>query len=419
MKRLISLLTLAAATMLGQTLINGPRVVAGGINYCEDAGSTDAYACALSPAITAYATGAQYTFKAATANTGGATLALCGLTATAIVKYVGGTAQALADNDIRAGAVVTVVYDGTNFQLVSALGNGGSGGGDTTSVANSGSSGAAVLKTGTNVTARKLKEGTNVTITENTDDITIAASGGSSYDPTDATQFSLVEDFASFDNIAGNHGIGNHSWWIKTYAGSGHGKEDVAQASDGSDKDHPGVIRIFTVATSGTGFSFAPMMYDKEARYILPSATGWKGCAVFALETLTNVSLWIGPAREGATVQPNNFVGLYYTAAGSAGNWQYGARRYYNSSYTYSDSEIAATTGWHKFCAWSDANTTSKVYVQLDANTQKSICAAGCDITGSIVAEYGTGWDFRLTNTANENKSLLIDWLGLKATVTR
>lgn len=52
--------------------------------------------------------------------------------------------------------------------------------GEITSVTNSGASGAGVLKTGTNVTARRLVAGSNVTITENTDDITIAATGGGS-----------------------------------------------------------------------------------------------------------------------------------------------------------------------------------------------------------------------------------------------
>lgn len=45
-------------------------------------------------------------------------------------------------------------------------------------IANSGSTGAAVLKTGPGVTARKIKAGSNVTITQNTDDIEIAATGG-------------------------------------------------------------------------------------------------------------------------------------------------------------------------------------------------------------------------------------------------
>ncbi len=54
-------------------------------------------------------------------------------------------------------------------------GTGGGEGGDTTVVNNSGS-GAQVLKTGTNIDARTLTAGANVTITQNSNDITIAAS---------------------------------------------------------------------------------------------------------------------------------------------------------------------------------------------------------------------------------------------------
>jgi len=49
--------------------------------------------------------------------------------------------------------------------------------GDTTVVANSGASGASVLKTGTNVTARKIIGGTDIAVVENTDDITINYDG--------------------------------------------------------------------------------------------------------------------------------------------------------------------------------------------------------------------------------------------------
>ncbi len=94
-----------------------------------DAGSTDTYACNLGTAITAYVAGTQYSFKANTANTGAATINFNGLGAKTIVKYQGGAAQTLSNNDIRAGAWVIVMYDGTNMQLVSTLGNGGGGGG--------------------------------------------------------------------------------------------------------------------------------------------------------------------------------------------------------------------------------------------------------------------------------------------------
>lgn len=91
--------------------------------YCADAGSTDAYACSLSPAITAYVTGAVYRFKANTANTGAATINLNSLGAKTIVKVAGGVTTALADNDIRSGQFAEVIYDGTNMQLQSTLGN--------------------------------------------------------------------------------------------------------------------------------------------------------------------------------------------------------------------------------------------------------------------------------------------------------
>jgi hypothetical protein len=92
--------------------------------YCADAGSTDAYACSLTPPITAYTTGAHYFFKANTANTGVATLALNGIASPVTIKKpVGGATTDLDNNDIRSGQIVEVVYDGTNFQMVSMLGN--------------------------------------------------------------------------------------------------------------------------------------------------------------------------------------------------------------------------------------------------------------------------------------------------------
>lgn len=71
-------------------------------------------------------------------------------------------------------SLATVTPASHDFTIFTGAGGGG---GDLTTVANSGDTGASVLKTGTNVTARKIIAGTNVTVTENTDDITIDASG--------------------------------------------------------------------------------------------------------------------------------------------------------------------------------------------------------------------------------------------------
>jgi hypothetical protein len=87
-------------------------------DYVIDTGSATAYAIAPTPAITAYVTGQRFLFKATHANTTTTpTLAVNGLTAKTIVKP---TATALNVGDIPLNGMIEVVYDGTNFEIVSA-----------------------------------------------------------------------------------------------------------------------------------------------------------------------------------------------------------------------------------------------------------------------------------------------------------
>lgn len=125
MKRLLLFLPFALGA---QTLLNSDVVVVGGLNYCSDAGSTDAYACALPRAITAYQAGQQLLFRANTANTGGATVNFNSVGAIAIKKS--GTSGLVdpADGEICAGCFTLVVYTGTVFQMVGAPGTSSSGG---------------------------------------------------------------------------------------------------------------------------------------------------------------------------------------------------------------------------------------------------------------------------------------------------
>lgn len=97
--------------------------------FAADAGSTDAYVVTLAPAITGYVTGCRYRFKANTANAGACTINFNSLGAKAIKKAAGGITTDLADNDIRAGQWVDLVFDGTNMQMQSTLGNAPAGGG--------------------------------------------------------------------------------------------------------------------------------------------------------------------------------------------------------------------------------------------------------------------------------------------------
>lgn len=94
--------------------------------YCADAGANDTYTCSLSPAIASYSTGAMYLVKANTANTGAATINLNSIGATTIKKKSSSSVTVdLDDNDVPAGAIMLLAYDGTNMQLLSTLGNAG------------------------------------------------------------------------------------------------------------------------------------------------------------------------------------------------------------------------------------------------------------------------------------------------------
>ena len=84
--------------------------------YAADAGSNDTYVITLSPAPTSYTNGMVVHFKANTVNTGAATININSLGAKTIVKGVNTT---LADGDIGAGQLLTLIYDGTNFVLQS------------------------------------------------------------------------------------------------------------------------------------------------------------------------------------------------------------------------------------------------------------------------------------------------------------
>ena len=88
------------------------------MQYAADGGATDAYAITLAPAPSAYASGQVFHFKANTANTTACTLNVNSLGAKTIKKHKD---QDLATGDIEAGQIITVAYDGTNFQMQSQL----------------------------------------------------------------------------------------------------------------------------------------------------------------------------------------------------------------------------------------------------------------------------------------------------------
>ena len=84
------------------------------LNYADDTGSANTYVIAPTPAITAYAAGQRFSFKATEANTGASTLAVSGKAATPIKNRDG---TDIGADIIPVDGVISVVHDGTNFQI--------------------------------------------------------------------------------------------------------------------------------------------------------------------------------------------------------------------------------------------------------------------------------------------------------------
>jgi hypothetical protein len=90
------------------------QVQGGAATFITVAG-TDTLTGTVSPALSAYATGNQFSFVVANTNTGAVTLNVDGIGAKAITRT--GT-TALIAGDMVAGQAVEIIYDGTRFQLV-------------------------------------------------------------------------------------------------------------------------------------------------------------------------------------------------------------------------------------------------------------------------------------------------------------
>lgn len=111
--------TLTGAT--GAALSATPDVIQstiqkGGQSYVALGGAANTYTGTMAPAIAAYTTGMRIYAKVNVANTGASTLNLNNLGAKSIKKTVTSDLQA---GDLPANAIVELVYDGTNLQLVS------------------------------------------------------------------------------------------------------------------------------------------------------------------------------------------------------------------------------------------------------------------------------------------------------------
>ena len=100
-----------AATMVQQVELQAQAT-----NYAVDTGSVNAYACTLTPAITTPVNGMPIRLKVANTNTGASTFNP-GSGAASIRRADG---SALIGNELIAGNIVTLIYDGTYYRIAAA-----------------------------------------------------------------------------------------------------------------------------------------------------------------------------------------------------------------------------------------------------------------------------------------------------------
>jgi hypothetical protein len=238
-------------------------------------------------------------------------------------------------------AAVSFATPQTGRCVVNGTGGGGITTGEESVAANSGT-GAAVLKTGTNVTARTLKAGTNVVISAAADEITISATGASGgiTSINSQTAASQALSAGSFVNIASSSNI--HTISVTGTQGSGTRLATVnASPSDGCAGWSGGTLMSLgapcgsgggSAYMAGAGISIADGAISVDAATVPTFLSGvaplsdWSGGAdTVAPQACAEKAFTLGGAAMGDAVAPGwpatlpaNLTGTMYVAASSS-----------------------------------------------------------------------------------------------------
>lgn len=342
--------------------------------FAADAGSTDAYVIALSPAITAYVTGAHYRFKANTANTGACTIDINGVGAKTIKKAAGGITTDLATNDILAGQWVDLVYDGTNMQMQSLLGNAGGGSG----TVNSGTAGRlAYYATSTTAVSEAVLPKFEVAAADNLSDYTFYNVLNYPFAKTDTTgrnAFGIVSNDADASNPFG-----------MTLNMTGHASTALS--------------RKVKIDVGGVGAAQAGTLQFNVGSFEILTTTGTGDTTLKVTGTASEVCIEAPSSNEGIWMKPN---GTGYFHVGAAAYSPLGTYTIYNSfEYPFAKTDTSARNVF--FIGSNDASNPFGVLFNITGNAtaasrvaQLSVGAVGADnggelrLGGTKVTQY---WD--------------------------
>lgn len=282
------LTALGAATAATDAMQLQQLVVSGAV-YQTSGGSSNAYTLTPSPAITAYAEGQRFFFKANHTNTGSATMDVSGLGAVSLLNTPGGNTISAA-GAITSGIIYEIVYNGSNFCVVS---NHGQVVGKTLTI--DGADGASISATADTSIALSVTH---------TDNDTLALAAACSHATFIGTVFRLLATRAATNayNFAQfySNNTGDKEF---QFSGDGNGTCDGSWAGSGADyaeyfETDPGHM---LASTPGV----AVIIEGDRAR---PAKEG---------EEPDGVSRPKGPSRTGAIIgnAPLNWPGKYVTDA--------------------------------------------------------------------------------------------------------
>jgi hypothetical protein len=406
----------------------------GSLTYLTSVSGTNTILATGPVGMTAYATGQVFRFIAAGANTGATTININSIGAIAIVKING---SALISGDIPSGAMVSVAYDGTNFQLQSTVGVTSFSAGATGFTPVSATSGAVTLAG----VLGKLNGGTgaltaSITFVARTSNVaTITTSGVHGFVTGDYVTVAAVTNTA----FNGNFTItGTPTTTSFTYAQTAFNVSTTADTGTVTDLSYcnlaTNVTGILYPNFGGTGVATIPTgnlitgNATNAVNTVAPSNNG-QSLVVTAGTSVTAGSFVIGATYTITSVGTTSFtsigasantVGVSFTATGvGSGNGTATLNTFATGSSIASATAVASTSGtsidftsipsWVKRITviFTEVSTTGTSNVQIQLGTGGSPTTTGyvssASLVGSSVANVSSTTGLLTDNTASSS----------------
>lgn len=231
--------------------------------------------------------------------------------------------------------------------------------------------------------------------------------------PIDPRVVWMADEFVGTAGTTNSQSAGQLRW---RQAVSGSGSSSVTAGVFAN----PGLITLTTGAASGNGIW---LNYNGSTALlgslVSNSDKPWEMVWVFKFPASTdyaNTEMKLGIGDQQSSSFPGSHAILlrFDTVAGDS-TFKF-VSRVSNSETTY-DSGTAPDTNFHTFRIFTDGATPNKVLFQLDGGTVRAACASGCDI--NAIASSASAQPFAGIYTREAAaKNLTLDYFGFKARVS-